>query len=136
MRNNDRAETDESETAEGKPDWTSLFFRPLRSFPCPAFSLRHRLRCLLAGERLKGCLGHLAGTFTDPGLRTHELFKPDAKAIGRRSLRYNAVAALLAVSLIGGGVAWRSTHGSQEPLVDAVLAKVPYWRELVRKVSY
>lgn len=90
------------------------------------------------GEAQPGLEASLAaaGTFTDPGLRTHELFKPDAKAIGRRSLRYNAVAALLAVSLIGGGVAWRSTHGSQEPLVDAVLAKVPYWRELVRKVSY
>jgi class 3 adenylate cyclase len=77
-----------------------------------------------------------AGTFTDPGLRTHELFKPDAKAMTRRSFRYSAVTAVLALALVGGGMAYRSTNVNQPPLVDAVLAKYPYWRDLVRKVSY
>jgi hypothetical protein len=77
-----------------------------------------------------------AGTFTDPGLRTHELFKPDAKALTRRSLRYSAITAVLALALAGGGMAYRSTNANQPPLVDAVFAKYPYWRDLVRKVSY
>lgn len=77
-----------------------------------------------------------AGTFTDPGLRTHELFKPDVKAMSRRGLRYNAAAALLVVALIGGGMAMRGSNAEQAPFVDAVLAKYPYWRELMRKVSY
>lgn len=77
-----------------------------------------------------------AGTLTDPGLRTHELFKPDDKAPARRSVRYSAAAAVLAVALIGGGMAWRNSNGSQQPLVDAMMAKVPYWKELVQKVSY
>src|SRR5687767_3619329 len=77
-----------------------------------------------------------AGTFTDPGLRTHDLFKPDEKALARRSLRYSAVAALLAVALVGGGIAFRDASPTQQPLVEMVLEKYPYWRELVQKVSY
>jgi hypothetical protein len=77
-----------------------------------------------------------AGTMTDPGLRAHELFKPDEKAPGRRSLRYTAAAVMLAVVLVGGGMALRSANGKQQPLVDAMMEKYPAWRALVKKVSY
>ena len=78
-----------------------------------------------------------AGTFNDPGLRAHELFKPDEKAPARRSLRYSAAAVLVAVALIGGGIALRNSNGNQQPLVDAMLDKVPpSWKELVQRVNY
>ncbi|HEV3008217.1 MAG TPA: hypothetical protein VGX52_04210 [Burkholderiales bacterium] len=78
-----------------------------------------------------------AGTFTDPGLRTHELFTPNERALGRRSRRYSAVAVVLAISLIGSAIAVRSTTPDQQPFMDAVLERTePYWRELVQRVSY
>ena len=77
-----------------------------------------------------------AGTFNDPGLRAHELFKPDDKAPARRSLRYTAAAVVVALALVGGGISLRNSNGSPRPFVDAMLEKYPYWRELVQKVSY
>jgi hypothetical protein len=78
-----------------------------------------------------------AGTFNDPGLRAHELYTPNTRALGRRSRRYNVVALLLAICLIGGGIALRSASPSQQPFVEAVLERTePYWRELVQRVSY
>ena len=77
-----------------------------------------------------------AGTMTDPGLRAHELFKPDEKAPARRSLRYTAAAAVLAVVLVTGGMMVRNSNGKQQPFVDAMMAKVPAWKEFVRKVGY
>ena len=78
-----------------------------------------------------------AGTFTDPGLRTHEVFAPNPRALARRSRRYSAVALVLAVVLVGGGIAARSANPRQQPFVDAMLEKtVPYWRSLVQRVSY
>jgi hypothetical protein len=77
-----------------------------------------------------------AGTFNDAGLRAHELFKPDDKAPARRSLRYTVAAAVVAVALVAGGMSLRNANGTQQPFVDAMLAKYPYWRELVHKVSY
>jgi len=78
-----------------------------------------------------------AGTFNDPGLRAHELYTPNSRALGRRSGRYTAVAVVLAVVLIGGGIAVRSASPDQQPFVDAVLERTePYWRELVQRVSY
>jgi len=78
-----------------------------------------------------------AGTFTDPGLRTHELFKPDDRALARRRRRYNAIAAALAIALVGTGVAVRSSTPDRQPFMDVVLEKTqPYWRELVQKVGY
>ena len=78
-----------------------------------------------------------AGTFTDPGLRTHEVFTPNERALARRARRYSATALVLAVLLIGGGIAYRSAIPSQRPFVDAVLEKtVPYWRRLVQRAGY
>jgi hypothetical protein len=77
------------------------------------------------------------GTFTDPGLRTHEVFGPNAGARARRSRRYSAVAVVLALILVGTGIGVRSTTPNQRPFVDAMLEKTaPYWRELVQRVSY
>jgi len=78
-----------------------------------------------------------AGTFTDPGLRTHEVFTPNARALGRRSRRYSAIAVVLAVALIGTGIAVRSATPSQQPFMEAMIEKTaPYWRQLVERVSY
>ena len=75
-----------------------------------------------------------AGTFTDPGLRAHELFAPDTRAPARRSLRYTAASLLLAVALVGAGLGARVYQGEQP---GAVLTKVPdYVRALVQRVSY
>ena len=78
-----------------------------------------------------------AGTFNDPGLRTHELFAPNERALGRRRRRYNAIAVVLLLALVGGGIAVRSSRPSSQPFMDAVLERtVPYWRQLVQRVSY
>jgi hypothetical protein len=89
-----------------------------------------------AAPGLEAALGP-AGTFTDPGLRTHELFSLDHGAITRRSRRYTAVAMVLAIALVGGGVAVRSSTAGQQPFMDAMLEKTaPYWRDLVQRVKY
>jgi len=84
---------------------------------------------------LEAALG-AAGTFTDPGLRTHELFSPDDKAIQRRSRRYAAIGVVLVIALVGAGVAARASTVGQQPFMEVILEKVPYWRDLVQKVSY
>jgi hypothetical protein len=77
-----------------------------------------------------------AGTFTDPGLRTHEVFSPSAGGVARRSRRYSAIAVLLAVALIGAGAAVRSALPERAPFMEVVMEKTePYWRELVQRVS-
>jgi hypothetical protein len=77
-----------------------------------------------------------AGTFTDPGLRTHEVFTPNERASARRSRRYAAIAVVLAACLIGGGIAVRTSTPNRPPFMEVVLEKYPYWRELVYKVAY
>jgi hypothetical protein len=77
-----------------------------------------------------------AGTFNDPGLRTHDLYKSDGNAVRRKSRRSALLGVAFAVALAGGGIAYRLSVDGQEPSVDAVLAKVPYWRELVQKVGH
>lgn len=110
----------------------AAFAPPARLLASRAF--RNALAEAAPGQ--EAALTH-AGTFSDPGLRTHELFKPDERAPARRSLRYSAIAALLAVALLGGGIAWRASNPAQPPLVDMVVEKTePYWRALVQKVSY
>jgi class 3 adenylate cyclase len=77
-----------------------------------------------------------AGTINDPGLRAHELFKPDAAAPKRRSRRYAAAGIALAVALVGGGVGARTSLDDRTQFVDAVLAKMPSWRALAQKISF
>jgi len=78
-----------------------------------------------------------AGTFTDPGLRSHDLFRPDERGLGRRSRRLTAVAVVLALVLIAGGVMVRDATPGRRPFVDVVLEKTqPYLRKLVERVSY
>jgi hypothetical protein len=77
-----------------------------------------------------------AGTFTDAGLRTHEVFTPNERAPARRSRRYTAVALVLAACLVGGGVAVRASTPDRPPFMEVVLKKYPYWRELVQRVAY
>ena len=78
-----------------------------------------------------------AGNFTDAGLRAHEVFVHDDRAIARRGRRYTAIAIVLALALIGGGMAVRSSSPNQQPFVDAMLEKTaPYWRDLVQRVNY
>ena len=77
-----------------------------------------------------------AGTFNDPGLRTHDLYKSDGNAVRRKSRRYALLGVAFAVALAGGGIAYRLSVDGEAPSVDAVLAKVPYWRELVQKVAH
>ena len=77
-----------------------------------------------------------AGTFNDPGLRTHDLYKSDGNAVRRKSRRSALLGVAFAVALAGGGIAYRLSVDGEAPSVDAVLAKVPYWRELVQKVGH
>jgi len=78
-----------------------------------------------------------AGTFTDPGLRSHELFGPDRGAPRRRRRRYAAASIVLVLALVGGGIGARIAKEGREPFVNSVTKKVqPYWRALVQKVSY
>jgi hypothetical protein len=78
-----------------------------------------------------------AGTFNDPGLRAHEVFRPSAKALARRRWRYATVTALLAVGLVSGGMVVREASPGRAPFVDVMVEKTePYWRELVQRVSY
>jgi class 3 adenylate cyclase len=84
-----------------------------------------------------------AGTFTDPGLRTHELFSPDARAAGRRARRYAVAGVLVVIALLSGGVAARISIQGQQPFVDAMTQKYrgaatlgqSYFRGLVQRVK-
>ena len=69
-----------------------------------------------------------AGTFNDPSLRTHELYKVDASAVRRRSRRYALMGVLIAVMLVGGGVLQRISSHGDVPSIEEVMAKVPFLR--------
>ena len=76
-----------------------------------------------------------AGTFTDPGLRKHEVFTPDARAIGRRRRRYAAATAALVLALVSAGVGWRMTGGVEKSFIAPAMAH-PYVRALVQRAGY
>ncbi|OAI51080.1 hypothetical protein AYO46_01870 [Betaproteobacteria bacterium SCGC AG-212-J23] len=67
-----------------------------------------------------------AGTFNDPGLRTHELYKADGHAVRRRSRRYALLGVVLAVALVAGGVSSRVSSLGDVPSIEEVMAKVPF----------
>ena len=85
-----------------------------------------------------------AGTFTDPGLRAHELYRPDGEAAKRRAGRYALAGAAAAIVLVGAGLAARIAVEGQQPFIDSVVAKYRstakqgegYWRALVQKVRF
>jgi hypothetical protein len=61
-----------------------------------------------------------AGTVTDPGLRTHEVFSPDRRVDLRQRRRFLAAGVLSAVALIGGGVGLRIAVRGYRQTVDEV----------------
>src|SRR2546430_3721969 len=63
-----------------------------------------------------------AGTFTDSGLRTHELFRPDQHAARRRARRYAALSTGAVAVLLAAGVAGRGSQGGPEEFVEGMLA--------------
>ena len=76
-----------------------------------------------------------AGTFTDAGLRSHEIFAIDERACERRRRRYGAAALVLIVAFAAGALTWRA-HEGRPPLVDVVVAKYTYLHGLVSRVRY
>lgn len=77
-----------------------------------------------------------AGAFKDAGLRDHEVFALDARAVRRRELRYKAATAVLVIACLGGGFAARIAAESDKPFATAVLNKYPSLRALVQRVGY
>ena len=63
-----------------------------------------------------------AGTHTDASLRAHELYKPDPRAVRRRSQRYAAAVALAVLALLGAGVAYRASIEGPQAYADRVAA--------------
>src|SRR5205807_10339320 len=85
-----------------------------------------------------------AGTFTDAGLRTYELFRPDPHAAQRRARRYAALSTGAVVVLLAAGVAGRVSRLGGENFVEAMLAAYrdtaahgeKYVRSLVQKAKF
>ena len=77
-----------------------------------------------------------AGSFKDAGLRDHEVFALDEKAVRRRELRYTAAAMMLVIACIGGGFAARINAESDKPFTTAVMNKYPAVRALVQRVGF
>jgi class 3 adenylate cyclase len=65
-----------------------------------------------------------AGTFTDSGLRTHELFFPDPQAARRRQRRLIALGAAAVIGLVAAGAAARVATGGQQKFLDGVFGKL------------
>jgi hypothetical protein len=76
-----------------------------------------------ASPRIDSCL-QPAGTFTDAGLRAHELFYPDRQLGGRRQRRMIAAGVVVALLLVGGGVAARAATGGHQKVLDATMGKI------------
>jgi class 3 adenylate cyclase len=111
----------------------------IAEFAAPSHLLASRSFRDALAEAVPGLEATLApaGTFTDPGLRSHELFGPDRGAPRRRRGRYTAASIVLVLALVGGGIGARIAKEGREPFVNSVTKKVqPYWRALVQKVSY
>jgi class 3 adenylate cyclase len=86
-----------------------------------------------------------AGTFTDAGLRAHELFTPDPAAPARRRRRFRALAAASIIAFVGAGIGVRSSADPRQPrLLDDTIAKVrqstrdsqAFLRGLVQKAKF
>ena len=85
-----------------------------------------------------------AGTFTDAGLRTHELFAPDHRVPRRRQRRFLAASVAAAILLVGAGVGARIQAEGQDRFVAGMQAKYraaaaqgkSYVQALVSKVKF
>jgi class 3 adenylate cyclase len=85
-----------------------------------------------------------AGTFTDAGLRTHELFAPDHRVERRRKRRFIAASFLAAIVLVGAGVGARIAAEGQDKFLNGMAAKYrdtaaqgrSYVQDLVRKAKF
>jgi hypothetical protein len=75
------------------------------------------------------------GTYTDAGLRAHEVFGPDERALARRRRRYTLASAVMLVALFGGGIGWRATH-ERAPLMASLMVKYPVVADFVRRVRF
>ena len=77
-----------------------------------------------------------SGTFTDPGLRTHELYAPDEGAPARRR-RHHVIAGLaLAAALIGAGAFARAFVPGQRPQPEVLAERVqPHWHALQHRLG-
>jgi hypothetical protein len=64
-----------------------------------------------------------AGTFADAGLRNHELFRRDRRAARRRSRRFAALSAAMALALVAGGVGVRVSLEGKQAFVERFAAK-------------
>ncbi len=85
-----------------------------------------------------------AGTFTDAGLRTHELFAPDHREETRRKRRFVAASFLAAIVLVGAGVGARIAAEGQDKFLDGMASRYrdtaaqgkTYVQDLVRRVKF
>jgi len=85
-----------------------------------------------------------AGTFTDTGLRAHELFRPDPRALPRREWRYAGACVASALVLLAGGIGARIAIEGREPFMNSMSAKVQtasrqgqgYWHSLIKRVGF
>ena len=75
-----------------------------------------------AGPGLEAAL-FPAGTFNDAGLRTHELFSPDAGAPARRRRRFVAIAVAAAIALPAAGIAARVSSEGHQKVLDGIASK-------------
>jgi hypothetical protein len=76
------------------------------------------------------------GSFKDAGLRDHEVFAMDERAVRRRELRYTAAAMMLVIACVGGGFFARISAESDKPFATAVMNKYPAVRALVQRMSF
>jgi hypothetical protein len=75
------------------------------------------------------------GTYTDPGLRAHEVFSPDERALARRRRRYALTSVVLLAALFGGAIGWRATH-ARAPLMSSLMVKYPYVADFMRRAHF
>ena len=73
-----------------------------------------------------------AGTHTDPSLRAHELYQPDARGAARRAARYLAATLVAILLLVGAGLAWRSSTEGLVPYAQRIRAQA---RDAMHKLA-
>jgi hypothetical protein len=85
-----------------------------------------------------------AGTFNDPGLRTHELYSPDVRAAATRRGRLVALTAGMVIAILAAGLAVRISAVGHRKFVDGLVEQARLaavhgqgvFRELVEKISW